>query len=238
MNQSMSGEPGTASGSLEKKLAAYALAGGAALLATSAPAQAAVIVVTPSSPITISVETGGGEDYHLLDMDSDGVFDFILGVYSAVYGEGSYTGQYDAIGIVSAGYSSWIAGIASGNCECGFYNEATRFTNISEALASNPTLFKAKLLARYTYDGESEFFGQWPNSLASNGLIGVNFLLGNTTPVQGFIDVSVEIGSASATIHQWGWQSTDVPEPSTMAMLALGAAGMAAIRRRRKQQAQ
>jgi len=237
MNLTVSRRSDKTGGSMEGKLAAYALAGGAALLSTTA-GQAAVITITPGTPISISVATGGGSQQYLLDMDSDGVEDFRFGVFSFLDNGSSdfqYASQYDVIAVKGLN-NSYIAG-AGGPL---IYPLATRFTTIQDALASNPTLYKAKLLARYTYDGVPDLYGNWENSLASRGLIGVNFLLGNSVPVQGFIDVSVELGSASLTIHQWGWETTDaaVPEPSTMAMFALGAAGIAALRRRRNQQTQ
>jgi hypothetical protein len=217
---------------MEKKLAAYALAGGAALLSAT-PAQAALIVITPDTPIAISVATDEQPQQYLLDMDSDGVDDFGFFVLSLIDPDPDYPGQFDSVLVSGLDYN-YIAGTTDG-CNC--YPIATRFTTIPGALASNPTLYKAKLLSRYTYDGVPELYGNWENSLASRGLIGVNFLLGNSVPVQGFIDVSVEFGSASLTIHQWGWDTdAPVPEPSTMAMFALGAVGIAALRRRRNQQ--
>jgi PEP-CTERM motif len=220
-------------GSFDKKLAAYALAGGAALF-SAGTADAALVIVDPVVNPTVSVAEG--VDGFSIDMDDDGVEDFVFAAAAAQLEEPG-----DLFGFVFAG------GYGPDRLIGGFYEEydsyplpvATNFPNVAAALAANPTLTKAKLLARYRYAGEGidQTFGEWPNSLDASGLLGVSFLLNDVTPTAGFIDVSVEIASATVTVNRWGYDVQDavIPEPSTMALFALGAAGVAALRRRKVQ---
>ncbi|MBL8230716.1 MAG: PEP-CTERM sorting domain-containing protein [Bryobacterales bacterium] len=220
-------------GSFEKKLASYVIAGGAALMATATPLEAAIITivpgVTPGAPATaptLTVATGEGQSQLFLDIDLDGVDD----VYFELRSE-----QGSAEGTPTLRDSVFVFGQA-GNLITGFNFDATRFASPTDALAMNPTLAKAKLLSRYTTFGEGDpvvsFTGNWLNG--ESGILGVEFMRSGT-PTRGFIDATVVLGSATVTLNQWGYQTNDVPEPSTMAMFALGAAGIAALRRRRVQ---
>lgn len=221
-------------GSFEKKLASYVIAGGAALMATAAPVEAAIITIVPgvtpgapSSAPTATVATGAGLSQLFLDIDLDGVDDFFFDVRSD---------QGSAEGTPTQTDSVFVFG-QLGNLITGSFLDATRFSNPTDALVLNPTLAKAKLLSRYTTFGEGEpgvsLTGNWVSG--ESGILGVEFMRNGTTPTRGFIDVTVVLGSATLTVNQWGYETNDVPEPSTMAMFALGAAGIAALRRRRVQ---
>lgn len=209
--------------SLESKLAAYTLAGGA-MIAGAPIAEATVITVTPgvtpgapSVAPTVYVASGAGSDYYGLDIDMDGMIDI------GFIAESSFDGseQRDIVR-VNVGYAR-VAGTS------GLYL-ATPFTTAEEALASSPTLAKSKLLARYTYDGgDPTYNGDWQNG--GRAFLGVVFGLDTATPKHGFVDVTVQLGSASFTINQWGYEEP-VPEPSSIALLAMGAAGVAALRKK------
>ncbi len=221
--------------SFDAKLAGYALAGSALLFAAATPSQAALIIVNPDPKPTVFVPSGDGGQFLELDMDGDGIIDI---AFIAVSSFNSETGEtVDAV-FAGAPEFNFITGTYS-SCNC--YAYATNFLTPGAALGSTPSLTKAKLLVRYTsidpdtYQPVFDFYGEWPNGINLSGIMGVSFLLGGVTPTNGFIDISVELASASVTINQWGYNTSDVPEPSTMAMFALGAAGIAALRRRKAQ---
>ncbi|MCC6537393.1 MAG: PEP-CTERM sorting domain-containing protein [Bryobacterales bacterium] len=203
--------------SFDSKLAAYALTGGA-MIAGAPAAQATLVTVTPGTAPTVYVATGGGSQSYNLDMDSDGATDFIFTAESSMYG----LEQRDIVRM-NGSYGLLVG-------SSGQYT-VVPFTTVEDALAASPTLAKSKLLARYTYDGgDPTFTGDWQNG--QRAFIGVVFGLNTGAPKRGFIDVTVQLGSAQFTINQWGYDQP-VPEPSTVALLALGAAGVAALRRKR-----
>ncbi|MCC6537394.1 MAG: PEP-CTERM sorting domain-containing protein [Bryobacterales bacterium] len=216
------------SGSLDKKLASYALAGGAALLAGGQAAEAAVVVTTPQSPLVASIGTGEGSSALDIDIDGDSLVDFRFGVVSYI-SEGESYYQFDSAFVTGAGEGSYITGTDG---------LAALFGDSASALASNPTLNKAKLLSRYNdfTVNDAAFDTMYAGNFANGvpGTLGVRFMLGGVTPVKGFINARVDLGSVTVTVDQFGYDTGDVPEPGTVSLLALGAAGIAALRRRRQ----
>lgn len=103
--------------------------------------------------------------------------------------------------------------------------------------------FKAKSdLAKMNAGG---FGGNWPNDLLDPRFVGLRFLIDDQTHY-GWARVGVHLdfddSVAEAKLYDWAYESTPdtaittpLPEPSTLALFALGAAGVAALKRRRRQ---
>lgn len=215
--------------SLEKKLASYALAGGVAMLAGGQSAEAAVVVTIPETPLVASVGTGEGSQSVDIDLDGDSLVDFRF-TATSYFSEGEVVQTSDGV---------FVDGL-NGGLIAGSEGLAALFPDSASALASNPTLTKAKLLSRYN-DGyiafDTFYNGNWQNGVT--GTLGVKFMLGGVTPTMGFINARVDFGSATVTIDQFGYDTgspSEVPEPGTVSLLALGAAGVAALRRRQAAQ--
>jgi hypothetical protein len=87
-------------------------------------------------------------------------------------------------------------------------------------------------------------FGNWTPD-GTPGFLGVRFDISGDTHY-GWVRVGVTFGSTSFRIVDWAYNSTPgealkagepIPEPSTLSLMALGAAGLLALRRRRNQKA-
>ncbi|MFN7919531.1 MAG: PEP-CTERM sorting domain-containing protein [Bryobacteraceae bacterium] len=210
----------------EKKLAAYALAGGA-LLAMPNAASAAIITVTPGSPIAIGVATGEGSTQYDLDMDGDNTTDFTMRAGSTL-GEG--LGYYNFVDVLAgAGNSMVMTGKKSY-----FARGYTTGTLPAQGAFFNST---GTLLSGYDGGNGITTSGDWPNSLRQSRFLAVQFLHnGNLTG--GWIEIAVHLGSADAQINSWAYDDPNAatPEPSSMALFAAGAAGVAAFRRRKRAQ--
>ena len=109
--------------------------------------------------------------------------------------------------------------------------------------SSGPFTFQTAMLNAYnTSSGET--FGNF----ATTGYIGINFHSGEDGLLHyGWLEYTVD-GPGTGYIDKIGWEttpglavaagsSTSVPEPSTLGMLAAGAAGLAFMRSRRKKTA-
>jgi hypothetical protein len=94
------------------------------------------------------------------------------------------------------------------------------------------------------------FTGNWPDNLADPRFVGLQFQIGAETHY-GWARIGVATNlffntQSQAIVYDWAFESdpdtpitiappTAIPEPSTFALFALGAAGVAALKRRRSQ---
>lgn len=114
-------------------------------------------------------------------------------------------------------------------------------------LVGNALFFSSGGVLAYTYYGA---FGPW---LGQRGFAGLNFVFNGNTHF-GWADISVDAQTLQATVHCIAFEDTadteistpssftyscsnatnDVPEPSSLGLMAMGVAGLMAYRRRKK----
>ncbi len=209
---------GAAGSDFEKKLIRYALMGGAAL---------AVPAVSYATPI-VTFENTTILGNSSLPVDLDGVLAFTLQTYvSSSEAEVSVTGPGTTqfVGLPPGGPFQAYAGALGGNT---LISSSSDFT-----VATAPTKlskWESHYLATGYWNPDGEAF------------LGLQFQVSGVTHY-GFalIQINVNDPSASATLIETGYESSAnagittpaIPEPSTLALFALGAAGILAIKRRR-----
>jgi hypothetical protein len=202
----------------DKKWASYALAGGA-LLAAPMTAEGSIII----RDLDISLFTEDGVDSAGLDVDgplvggTDEHFTFFA------------TASQD-------GNSTFVATTnPSANNVFGFFAVAKAFQP-GQAIGGS-TIPKGIFLS----DKKNGLKGKWPNTLSESRYVGLSFTSNGNTHF-GWAEVSVELGSAALNVHRVAYNdepggpiSVDaIPEPSTMGLMLLGAAGIAVLKRRRR----
>jgi hypothetical protein len=145
-----------------------------------------------------------------------------------------------------AGASGSILGVyanSAGTCSvgAGCYHYAVRFSNVSSIGPSHPDI--ANATNYYLRDGDGFSNSGWAED-PSAGFLGVRFDIGGNTHF-GFVEIEVDTSANSnggainsPTVLSYGYETTPdapvgVPEPSSLGLLALGASGIAALRRRR-----
>jgi len=249
--------PVSKSRSFEKKLAAYALAGGAAL-AVATPAQATTVGCVPG----FSASSGDAVNGCALDLDGDAVADFTLEAFL----DGNWLGSGEAVHgvrVLSDNPNNTFVGVNLGNLYDlkgpgdGGVRGDIPYPSINFAIPLKPSMTIPDAIAEAPYNVwkqtpgylkvapagyANEAKGAWnPNVLDGPPHLGFLFdVSGN--PHFGWAHVGVQTldDSSSFTLYNWGWdQGADsvhipqVPEPSTLTMFALGAAGLLALKRRR-----
>lgn len=236
-------------------LALYTAAAGSAL--ALAPAAEAAIIYSGIQNITVNRVTNGTGSA-LVDVDGDGQNNFVFEIYSTKTG-GT---QFDAA--VASGYPSPpLYGTVRffDNISSSLLKLAASSRTVGPNYNNTNTLLKyfGGLRGHSATTGGSSVFGLWnigPNA-ATTAFAGV-MLGGATNPalnqfgwLRFKLTTDSENRTASLTLIDWAFQSvsgvgihvgdrgtTSIPEPSTLGLLALGAAGLAALRRRRGEQKQ
>ena len=233
----------------DKKLARYALAGGA-LLAAPLAAKADIIY----SGALDEVASDGGSIS--VSMDSSATIDFTLNTYLWNYGGygsfggESYTEPNTGTTLESAPLASG-ASVGSGNTFGGaftLFEDYGYYSEYSYEYSSSGCGYKGEYPCYATgYSGPYyNTYGSWPDS-GTPYYLGVSFTRGGQT-YYGWAEVATYVTTGSAEVVLYGYAFNDVagasilagemtnpvPEPKpTMALLALGAVGVMALRRRR-----
>lgn len=199
---------------LDKKLAAYTLAGAAVLAAPAAKAD--TITYVPNVDVTVS-QSSVPNTYTFLDI-----------TLSADNNNGNEVYASGASGaMVLDSYYFTAADLAFGNI-------------IDPAASGWATGGKLT-----TYYADNSTGGDWPNN-GGTGYLAFYFV-GTDGPQAGWAEISTTANASTSSFELLSYayendantpitagETSTTPEPSTMALVALGAAGLVALRRRRK----
>ncbi|TWT42679.1 PEP-CTERM sorting domain-containing protein [Botrimarina hoheduenensis] len=240
-----------------KSWGAYAAATGAAM-AGAHTAEAAIVHVTPADPLrAVAATTNASQSRNLaLDIDFDGAIDLNLfvGTYSAQTPFTSNGTPYvfdGDIGVALGSGPGVMAGwqIAPGNMGSNLAQMLSSGSNISAGQSFNANALLASFAVGdiQTSNGSSVSasvgfgYGEFP--VGGTGVAGFRFQKEGATHY-GWIRVRIEANEKGlpAVVEALEWAYEDeagkairaglVPEPAGLALLAAGAAGVAALRRR------
>lgn len=229
----------------------FAAAAGASMSAAHVAEGAPAWVNPPDFSLNIDTNTGTYA-YRPFDLNGDGVDDFRLGLdrflgltvttTTTSSGSTSSTTYYAGDGIAS------VSGLVPGNSILA--NASNRVRQLSSGATIGPGgnfQDPAVMLRVYTSSfSATRTRGTWAPSV--DGLAGVQFQIGGQTHY-GWIRLHLGVGAETGlpnelTVRDWAYESIPdtaiaagaiVPEPSTFGLgrLAAGAAGIAALRRRK-----
>lgn len=200
------------------KWALYTAAAGSAL--TLAPDAEAAIIYSGLQNITVS----NGITY--LDLDGNAASDFFASAFT--FGAATGSARLARLGLNAVVYGPGaVRRLSSG------------------ATIGTAESFRGGGFLRNVYSG-ALLQGTWPGGspTATTGFAGVQFDRGGDTHF-GWIRIQLQTGAngqpTEMTIVDWAWEDTagtaittgQVPEPSSVVLLGMGAAGLAALRRRR-----
>ncbi|QDT67750.1 PEP-CTERM motif protein [Planctomycetes bacterium MalM25] len=195
--------------------AAYTLAAGAAVGAAGS-ADAAIVY---SGVQDIPVGQFGSQD---LNLDGDAYNDILLKNY--VFGGGNYQGAYVNF------FPGKVVGFSAG-------------LNYASALAEGD-LIDSTTTAGGPFSASLAYGAANPNAefnSADGAFIGLEFPI-NAVSHFGWVRVTIDNAAGSFVINDWAYESEPgvgitagaVPEPGSLGLLAAGAAGVAALRKRRR----
>lgn len=200
----------------EGRMLAYSLAAGASAIAAGTTADAAIVY---SGIQNIAIGQFGSQN---LNLDGDAYSDILLKNY--VFGGGNYQGAYVNF------FPGKVVGFFSG---FGYASALSAGSLIdSAAVAGGP--FQASLAY-----GANNPNAQFNN--ATDAYIGLAFPI-NAATHYGWIRVDIDNAAGTFVIKDWayddvagqGIEAGAVPEPGALSLLAVGASGVLAMRRRRQ----
>lgn len=209
-----------------KRKVAYTLAAGAAALAANSgqDAEATIEYSGVQNFTNYPSNDPPFPDPYRFYLDLDGDFLSDLALQNALFGGVPYQG-------LSVFGNGQVVGFNAGPYNYAYVSNLTEGALI-DATTVGPTFFgsmASPLNANSQFDNADE------------GYIGLSF--GTSPNIRyGWIRVGIDNSSASFTIEDWAYESEvgvgiragQIPEPGTLGLLAAGAAGVAAMRRRKK----
>ena len=228
----------------EKRLAAYTAAAGVALLA-AAPADAAVQY---SGVVDIALNQSSAS----IDIDGNGTNDLNFW-HSVNYSNRCVVGWWPWCDIEYR-YSDYKGGFSNLN-DVSFVGASGFASNLAQGAtidisdnwsSNNGTLFRKRIWRRYSYgywDGRNRILNSSGSFRTNPGYIGIRFDSGDGTKY-GWIHIASVTNPTSYKIDGWAYddsgqaiaagQTTVVPEPTSIALFAAGAATIMAKRRWKK----
>jgi hypothetical protein len=216
---------------LDERLIAYSVAAGAVML--GAHAARGEIVFTPTN---VTLDTAGD----VFDVEIDGNTKFTIEFttttyYTSTTGGGTITTTANWVDVLAAtGGASWRGGSGYGLDGPSALTYGDPVKNGAGAAWGRATANTGNMAYyfNYTGSGSGNFFGQ------TDKFLGLRFVIGGQTNYAWLEIADVPTNAASVTIAGYAYETVAdteilagmVPEPNALALLALGAAGIAAMR--------
>ena len=197
--------------SFERRLAGYALAGGAVLGA----AESAEADIVWSGPQDIPIGSAGSGSYNL-DLTGTGTTDYTFNFSSGI----GFFGPFEqlAIDTIPGSFTNAVVSTDGSN--------ADRLTFGSSIGPGSPFASGTSLNIQTDY----KFFGSSGNWAGRAGYLGFQFQIGDPTTHYGWAELDLTNGPADAVLLGWAYESTPdtgiiagaVPEPASLGLLAAG----------------